>query len=242
MERHSHLLVRKRKLHGFGHDCQPFGGSFTEACTQVCSGIFHYPRSSPFPSSWQCRHGSWWTGGADNASLPRGLNERRPRVMGRPCGEAHRPIPKRSPHKGQSSASRSSGARWSRLKLGAFCAPAAPPSHPGAPPLSRPRPRGGIWSAPGTRPSGSRCAPNSGRILRPSRRPSHREWSGVEAALGSRRAPGSSGHDPGRPREAGGGDRPRSRLLQPLPPPLLSPSSPSLPRLAREAAGWAFHL
>lgn len=166
----------------------------------------------------------------------------RPRVMGRPCGEAHRPMPKRSPHKGLSSASRSRGAGWSRLKRGAFCAQAALLSHPGVPPLSPPSPRGEIGSAPGTRPCGSRCAPNSGRILRPSRRPSLREWRGAAAALGSRRAPRSSGHDPGRPREAGSGDRPRSRLLQPLPPPLLSPSSPSLPRPAREAAGWAFHL
>lgn len=49
--------------------------------------------------------------------------------MGRPCGEAHRPMPKRSPHKGLSSASRSRGAGWSRLKRGAFCAQAALLSH-----------------------------------------------------------------------------------------------------------------
>lgn len=166
----------------------------------------------------------------------------RPRVMGRPCGEAHRVIPKRPPHKGHSPASSSRGAGWSRLKRGAFCAPAAPRSHPAAPQPSRPSSRGEIWSAPGTRLCGSRCAPSSGRILRPSRWPSRQQWSRAAAALGSRRAPGSSGHDPGRPREARGGDRPRSRFLQPLPPPLLSPASPSLPRPAREAAGWAFHL
>lgn len=124
-----------------------------------------------------------------------------------------------------------------RRLLRSCCAPQAPERSSAFAPESL-----GIWSAPGTRPCGSRCAPNAGCILQPSRRPSFREWSGATAALGSGRAPRSSGHDPGRPREAGGGDRLRSRLLQPLPPPLLSPSSPSLPWSAREAAGWAFHL
>lgn len=208
-----------------------------KACTTW--GILHSGEAGPHKRGWQFRPGSWFTLRPQRAAANDDLDLRgRPRVMGRPRGEAHRPIQKRSPHQGHSSASRSSGARWSQLKRSAFCAPAAPLSHPGAPP----RPREEIWSAPGTWPSGSRCAPNSGRILRPSRRPSLPKWSGAEAAPGSRRAPRSSGHDPGRPREAGGGDRPRSLLLQPLPPPLLSPSSPSLPRLALEAAGWAFHL
>lgn len=62
------------------------------------------------------------------SAVANGLDLRgRPRVTGRPCGGDSRPIPKPSPHKGRSSASRSSGAGWSRLKRGAFCAPAAPP-------------------------------------------------------------------------------------------------------------------
>lgn len=149
--------------------------------------------------------------------------------------------PETHPYKGHSSASRSTEAGWSRLKLAAFCAPAAPPQAPERSSAFAPESLG-IWSAPGTRPCGGRCAPNAGCILQPSRRPSFREWSGAAAALGSGRAPRSSGHDPGRPQKAGGGDRPRSRLLQPLPPPLLSPSSSSLLWSAREAAGWAFHL
>lgn len=50
--------------------------------------------------------------------------------------------PETHPYKGHSSASRSTEAGWSRLKPGVFCAPAAPPRHPSAPPLSRPSPSG----------------------------------------------------------------------------------------------------
>lgn len=50
--------------------------------------------------------------------------------------------PETHPYKGHSSASRSTEAGWSRLKRGVFCALAAPPRHPSAPPLSRPSPSG----------------------------------------------------------------------------------------------------
>lgn len=116
-----------------GHNCQPFGHSFSQG---LYPGLLGNP-AGPHKRGWQCRPGSWFTLRPQRAAANDDLDLRgRPRVMGRPRGEAHRPIQKRSPHQGHSSASRSSGARWSRLKRSAFCAPAAQPESPGRPSAS----------------------------------------------------------------------------------------------------------